>query len=456
MVLVLTVLNLIVLIATSLFLFLLVVTCFQENEHRAAWISLGGFFINGLIWAGFLWAPTGAHALNGIFLIGFALFTLASIVRFFPNPSPPRVLSSIEQYDERDTMFARNNIQHYPDIMEQYYHMRPENKSGDLQIHSKPEFGDPAQTFHDHYTAPFTNAAFEYLEGTIPLSNGKTADHKLQIDPVQFCQALFDFGKFYGACDVSFVKLKPHHFYSHKGRHAKSWGEKSDQNYQTGIVIVVPMRVAMLKQGPTSCVLQESAQKYVEAAKISNIMAGYIRSFGYRARAHNDANYDTLCVPAAVESGIGELGRMGLLMHRTHGPCVRLAIVTTELDLPANPAPSPKPISMEEFCKICKKCADNCPSGSISHEAESVTRNVRHWTIKQEQCFSYWKTIGSDCGLCISVCPYTKPDTVIHQFVRWYISRNTLNQHIALFMDDLLYGRKKPLPESNPDSIFMA
>lgn len=109
---------------------------------------------------------------------------------------------------------------------------------------------------------------------------------------------------------------------------------------------------------------------------------------------------------------------------------------------------------MEEFCKICKKCADNCPSGSISKGDEPFSRNFRHWSILQEKCFSYWKTMGSDCGLCLSVCPYTKPDTLIHRLVRAYISRNPLNRRIALFMDDLLYGRYKKSPASNPDTIF--
>jgi ferredoxin len=336
--------------------------------------------------------------------------------------------------------------------METYYAMRPENESTDRQIHKKPDFGSNAQTYHDAYTAPVFEAAFEYLERSIPLSTGEPAKEQRSTDPVIFGRTLADFAKFYGACDVSFLKLKPHHYYSHKGRHAASWGNRTDQTYETAICIVVPMRVEMIKQGPTSCVLQESAQKYVEAAKISNIMAAYIRNFGYRARAHNDANYDVLCVPIAVESGLGELGRMGLFMHRVCGPCVRLAVVTTDLELPDS---RQKPaLYMEEFCKICRKCADNCPSGSISKGDEPSSRNVRHWSILQEKCFSYWKTIGSDCGFCISVCPYTKPDTLIHKFVRFYISRNSLNQQIALFMDDLLYGRYKKIPASNPDKIF--
>jgi len=444
--------NVIVLLSTSVFFLVLAISSFQEKEFRAARISLASFIGNALIWTGLILAPDFFQIVNIIILAGLILFGLISLVRFFPGKSPRRNLINIDQYDERDNMFARNNIQHHPELMETYYTMHPENESIDKQIHAKPEFGQKEQTFHDSYTAPCYDAAFEYLERSIPLSNGDVAKTVKDIDPKKMCQTIIDFTKFYGACDVSFLQLKPHHYYSHKGRHAEGWGNKTDQDDNTAIVIVVPMRVNMLKHGPTSSVIQESAQKYVEAAKISNILAGYIRGFGYPARAHNDANYDTLCVPAAVESGVGELGRMGLFMHRVHGPCVRLALVTTALKLPDSVIPPSH--FMSEFCKICKKCADNCPSGSISHGDEPTSRNVRHWSIKQDQCFSHWKTVGSDCGLCISVCPYTKPNTLIHKFVRFYISRNAFNQRIALFMDDFLYGRRKELPKTNPKKIF--
>lgn len=449
---ILSVLNLVVLAASSIFFFILAFSSYREKEIRAACISLASMIVNGVIWAVFLSGIEALTPINIIVLFFLGGFGLISVLPFFPGKSGGRDLSAIEPYDERDNMFARNNIQHHPDLMEKYYQMRPANRTIDQQIHAKPEFGEKAQLFHDAYTAPCYEAAFEFLERSIPLSNGETAPEKKPIDKETFCATIAEFAKFYGACDVSFVKLKDHHFYSRKGRHAHHWGDPTDREYDTGIVIAVPMRVNMIKKGPTSTVLQESAQKYVEAAKISNILAGYIRMFGYRARAHNDANYDTLCVPAAVESGMGELGRMGILMHRVHGPCIRLALVTTELSLPESE--SGRPMFMGEFCKICKKCADNCPSGSITHGDEPVSRNVRHWSIKQEQCFSYWKTIGSDCGLCIAVCPYTKPDTLIHKFVRLYISRNIVNQKIALFMDDLLYGRQKELPKTNPKKIF--
>ncbi|MBW2654704.1 MAG: 4Fe-4S dicluster domain-containing protein [Deltaproteobacteria bacterium] len=442
-----------ILIAISLFFLVLGISSFNEKEYRAAVIALVSFVLNVLFWGWFLYVPHAFQTINILVISGLGLFGLISLMKFFPDRSTGRNLSKADQYDERDTMFARNNLQHHPKLMKKYYALHPENESTDRQIHQKPEFGEKEQVYHDKYTAPCYEAAFEYLEKSIPLSTGAMTKQKMSIDPIQFCKTITDTSKFYGASDIGFLKLKSHHFYSHKGRHAEKWGNKTDQTHKTAIVIVIPMRVEMIKKGPTSCVLQESAQKYVEAAKISNILAGYIRNFGYEARAHNDGNYDTLCVPIAVEAGLGELGRMGILMHRTHGPCVRLAIVTTDLELPDST--HPESCHMEEFCKICKKCADNCPSGSITHGNEPYSRNVRHWSIHQEKCFSYWKTIGSDCGFCISVCPYTKPDTLIHKFVKFYISRNTLNQKIALFMDDLLYGRHRKIAKTNPKNMFI-
>jgi ferredoxin len=448
----LTLANCFLLISTSFFLLGLCLSSFLEKEIRAAIISLFFFIVNTLVWGAFLTVLAPHKTINIFIVLLTAGFCLVSLIKFFPDKPSLQNLSKAEQYDERNNMFARNNLQHHPQLLETYYALHPENRSTDLQIHQKPEFGQQEQIYHDPYTAPCYGAAFEYLERSIPLSQGDIAEQKISLDPILFCQIITDFAKFYGACDVSFLRLKPHHFYNHKGRHAATWGNKTDQTHKTAITIVVPMRVDMIKKGPTSSVLQESAQKYVEAAKISNILATYIRHFGYEARAHNDANYDVLCVPIAVESGLGELVRMGLFMHRVHGPCVRLAIVTTGLALPDSPIP--KPLYMENFCRICKKCADNCPSGAITHEDEPYSRNFRHWSIHQEKCFSYWKTIGSDCGFCIGVCPYTKPDTLIHRLVRFYISRNALNQKIALFMDDLLYGRHKKIARTNPEKIF--
>ena len=302
----------------ALFFLTLSASSLQELENRAAWISLGLAVLSGVVFL--LIIPKFGTVAQAIFLLTLVAFTIISLIHFFPKAPAQRHTDTAVQYDERDTMFARNNLKNHPDLAKTYYLMRPENTTIDRQIHNKPDFGDPRQTFHDAYTAPIYLSAFRYMEAAIPLSDGEPAPEKKAIDPARFSREVEQMVRFYGGCDTGIIATAPHHYYSHKGRHAKDWGTPPDQSYPTAIVIAVPMRPGMLKQGPTSCVIQESAQKYVEAAKISNILATYIRGFGYRARAHNDANYDTLCVPLAVESGLGELGRMGIFMHRVHGP----------------------------------------------------------------------------------------------------------------------------------------
>lgn len=93
-------------------------------------------------------------------------------------------------------------------------------------------------------------------------------------------------------------------------------------------------------------------------------MATFIRNLGYEARAHIDGNYEVVCPLVARDAGLGELGRMGLLMTPRLGPRVRISVVTTNLPLVTD-----EPLndySVTDFCTICKKCADACPSQAIS------------------------------------------------------------------------------------------
>ncbi|MGC8745755.1 MAG: 4Fe-4S dicluster domain-containing protein [Candidatus Saccharicenans sp.] len=173
------------------------------------------------------------------------------------------------------------------------------------------------------------------------------------------------------------------------------------------------------------------------------VVAEYLRLLGYEALAHTDRNYLAPLVPIAAEAGLGEVSRMGLLIHPRLGPCLRLSMVSTELELPPD---TRQEFGVAHFCRICKKCADNCPTRSISRDNKPpIDRGVPHWKITPEKCYSFWKTIGTDCGICISVCPYTKEDNLFHRLVRFYISRNALNQKLALAFDHLFYGRRRNL-----------
>jgi reductive dehalogenase len=192
----------------------------------------------------------------------------------------------------------------------------------------------------------------------------------------------------------------------------------------------------------------ESAQQYLNAGIVAVQVAEFIRNLGYEARAHIDANYRVICPLVAQDAGLGIIGRMGLLMTPELGSRVRIGVVTTDFPFRAN-----KPIfdgSVISFCKICKKCAKVCPSNAISFNSQKIIDGVKRWQIDSESCFLYWCTIGTDCGRCISVCPYSHPNNFIHRLARIAIKRNSLNRWIAFHLDDLFYGQKpKPVSLKN-------
>jgi ferredoxin len=94
----------------------------------------------------------------------------------------------------------------------------------------------------------------------------------------------------------------------------------------------------------------------------------------------------------ARDAGLGEIGRMGLLMTPQLGPRVRIGAVTT--DLPLEITPPEDDLSVLDFCTICSKCADNCPVGAIPHgDREPIDGGLR-WAIDSDTCFRYWNALG--------------------------------------------------------------
>jgi reductive dehalogenase len=446
------VVDLIFFTATSLLLLLVLWSSIGEREKRAAILTAIGIVVNSGLWLLFILGPENrlVEILNLLIVICLALFAALSLLRFFPRRET-RDMGNGTPFDERDHMFSRNNLQFYPHLAADYYARYPEKRERDREIQNKPELGEPGSLFFDPCYSGAAEAAFSYLARTRTAACGTPAAGKQKIDPVTLTGIVCRLGRYYGAVDVGITALKPYHLYSHAGRRAENWGERIANTHDYAVVLVVAMDIEMIRQAPSVAVLVESSRQYVESAKIAMITAEYLRLLGFEARAHTDGNYETLCVPLAVDAGLGELGRMSLLMHRQYGPCVRLSVVTTDAPLVES---EKKKLFIEEFCRICKKCADNCPSRAITAGEEPFSRGFRHWSTDQEKCYGFWKRVGTDCGVCIRACPYTKPDTLFHRLVRFYISRNPLNQRIALFFDDLLYRRLVRISTRNRRQIW--
>ncbi|OGF65237.1 MAG: hypothetical protein A2Y62_02290 [Candidatus Fischerbacteria bacterium RBG_13_37_8] len=439
-----TLINIFALMLSDIFVVVLLFSSVQEKEKRASFVSLSMLIINTLIWSILIYfhGIFLVTVINYVFLFGFLVLVNISFIKYFPKEESIDLLD-VEQYDERDNMFSRNNLKQHPDLAKQYYAMHPEKESNDRKMHQKPDLYHAGTKFFDLRWSPLPEAAFAYLKRTRLVVKGEKRPEEQELDKHKITAMIKEIALMYGAIDIGITKIRKYHYYSHAGRHPENWGHPINNSHTYAIAIIVAMDIDRIKKAPGLPVLIESSRQYVESAKIAHIIAEYIRTLGYDARSHVDGNYEVLCVPVARDAGLGEVGRIGLLMHRRYGPCVRISVVTTELELETSEADNQH---MQNFCKICKKCAENCPTHSIPAVDKTEQRGFKHWFINQETCYAFWRVIGSDCAFCIRVCPYTKPNTFLHTLVRYYISRNPVNQHIALFFDDLLFGKKFPVP----------
>ena len=154
-------------------------------------------------------------------------------------------------------------------------------------------------------------------------------------------------------------------------------------------------------------------------AKVSN----FLRLLGYYTR--HSVNDLGPTGPHAISAGLGEGGRMSILVTKEFGPRVRLAKCYTDLECEYD---KPKFFGVTEFCEVCQVCTDNCPSGALTNKSindpENTAANkcsqpgVKKYYCDAQTCYVQWQIMDNGCGICITVCPYNKPQTWNHDLVK--------------------------------------
>ena len=423
-----------------------VIVSWREGERRAASVSLAASVVLGLIFLGVSSAPASFQ----ILFVGFLSAAGIIVVVLFLLPVGKVEVQNdipIVRIDERDIPFARAKLQPGSPEYESYYSRRPENKAVDERFRLKPGLLNLDASLADAFQFASTIGSFWLTEGLRESVDGPVSDVKRQLPTAEMSQYLKDLARYYGALDVGICELQPYHYYSHIGRGSGTYGDPVPFENRYGIAFTVEMDYEMIGPSPNAPVLMESGKQYVEAARVAVQLAAAIRYLGYAARAHIDGNYRVIAPLAARDAGLGEIGRMGILMTPRQGPRVRVGVVTTTLELlPDKRKPDN---AMIDFCTVCKKCAENCPSRSIPFEERREIDGVMRWKINSDTCFLYWNVIGTDCAKCLAVCPYSHADNVSHNIIRWGIERSGAFRRGALWMDDLFYG-KKPISRKAP------
>ena len=359
----------------------------------------------------------------------------------FINPKPNK------RIDERDVMFSRAELKEGSKHFEQYYSRRPENRRLDDEFRKRPGLLSPNASLAHPFAFASADASFDTIGALKFEVDGPVAEQKTESKAGDITNYIKNWSKKLGAVDCGITELKDYHLYSVGGR-----GDRYDEIYEKkhdyAIAFTVEMDHRMMQSAPKGSAIMESAQQYLESGRIAVQVAHFIRKLGYEARAHIDGNYEVVCPLVARDAGLGEIGRMGLLMTPKFGSRVRLSVVTTNLPLLIDEAKND--FSVIDFCTKCKKCAEACPSQAISFNNQEIIDGVVRWQINQEACFTYWSTIGTDCGRCISVCPYSHPNNILHNLARKGIKNSSIFRTLALELDDVLYKRKpesKPLPK---------
>jgi len=420
----------------------------QEREKKAAFrATLVSVFLCAILLSGLFLGENGRIILIWIYL---GIFILLGTAFFLPVGNTKSELNSpSEKVDEREIIFARARLEPGSENYENYYTGHPEHQQMDDKSRSQPGLMSLDAKLTDPLHSASTEASFFLTAALREAVDGPLAADQVMCSQEEFTQTVKFLAEHYGALECGITELKPYHIYSNIGRGTGVYGAPVELSHQFGIAFTVEMDFEMTSAAPYPPLTMETGRQYVEAARISVQLAAAIRFLGYSARAHIDGNYRLIAPLVARDAGLGEIGRIGLLMTPRLGPRVRVGVVTT--DLPLIPDGYCPDASMLDFCRICKKCAVNCPSQSIPHGDREIDNGVLRWKINPESCYDYWTIVGTDCGKCMAVCPYSHPDNWIHNIVRWANSRSGTFRRAALILDDYFYGKK---PSSRNTSVF--
>ena len=446
-------------------------TSLKENEHRAAMMAGAlSVFLIGMELAIYFFYTLGFffHFAGMLVLVGAWVATGAAIYflcrRAGPNQRALKgvdgyVVGRAQRFDEREQVFARERSLR-PDSAEykEFYRLHPELESMDSERRKaggllgvpgaidRPGGASNVSAMEAAFSIP---PHFGKPESHSPAAHA-TGEHRSSMSPAEATLGVKGYARHLGAGVVGVAKMNPLWVYSHRAEifydNWEQWGEEITVEHPSAIVFAVEMDREMVCTAPHTPSVAESALSYSKGAWISTQLAAYIAKLGYAATANHSRHYDLLLVPAALDAGLGEMGRFGYLITKELGPRVRIFAVTTDMPLVAD---NPVDIGVEDFCSFCKKCAHCCPCGSIPAGDRLEFNGTERWKLNAETSFGYWGKVGTDCNVCMRVCPWSHARTFPHRAVISLVVRNKWARRLFSLMDDLFYG-DKPKPGSPP------
>jgi reductive dehalogenase len=301
-----------------------------------------------------------------------------------------------------------------------------------------------------------------------PVTFGRfTPQSRWEADPHEATSSVRGAALFYGADQVGIANLDRRWVYSHwfdsttKTSYPIKFSDESGyekiliptrmpdgtrvipKEMKYAIVLIHEMDYEGMKTGPTMTEMASTRLAYSRIAFTAISLAEFIRSLGYNAIP--SSNCTAINIPLAIDAGLGELGRNAKLITPWYGPRARISKVITDLPLVPN---HPITFGVKNFCLTCGKCAEHCPvkaipTGEPNYKPQGTYSNsgVCQWNLRHDKCRAYWTSSGTNCGLCITVCPFNKDPGWIHNIPRWTISNFPFLNYLWLRLETIMgYG----------------
>lgn len=265
-------------------------------------------------------------------------------------------------------------------------------------------------------------------------------------DPTETAADIKKVARLFGADDVGICAYDDRWVYASKFNRIEqeSRAPDVDETLPWVIVTITAMDLDLTATVPSALAATATGMGYTMDAVTLMSLAQYIRNLGYNA--HASMNDTGLNIPLAVQAGLGEYGRHGLLITKDFGPRVRIGKIFTDMPLEAD---RPVRFGVTEFCDVCQACAAACPPKAIPFDAPKTDApnissfgTIRKWTIDAEKCFRFWTSQNTECSICIRVCPYNRRFTGWRDRA-WRWLAGTSFRRLALWLDRFRDGGRR-------------
>lgn len=326
-------------------------------------------------------------------------------------PTYHQFLVDIKRFDEKNTVFSRTIWdEEYQALIQEYSQIAPQDDwdriEGRALTAGAIYVDKTAGTLHPYY--PGYMGHMRGVGGLYSWDDPVNPDQYPLSDPAWMSKRIKEVARFYGADLVGITEVNENWVYSHYFERVSGDYGVNDIPYKYAIVMGIEMDWPGINQSPNAGASAATALAYSQMAILSASLAKYIRSLGYPAiPCGNDTAQS---IPLAIDAGLGELGRNGLMLSPEFGPRQRLCKVFTDLPLVPD---QPIDFGLQRFCETCHACASACPVDAIRFEDRTTERTsisnregIRRWPVNVSRCYLFWQENGMDCSNCVAACPW--------------------------------------------------